>query len=391
MPPPPLPAPQLTPLPLLHVGGISKAVVIAPDDVTKIASKPCTSQQANDASEELCQDWCSQPKHCAFCKCTACKMCDAMHPPPVQALSPPPSPPRPAPSTLSPTERGTTNHATAACAQQRCHDKKCNPGKSTDCDSCTCQGCPFCQVLDPRRTGDTTVRTLNDCSWLQALRDLRAKQSFCYMMSGTDRLTCESNYVPTASRHLKDGLMTWRRCMWIPNSTDASAGGECFVGQLFSCAPPAPPRPSAPPLPLPLDPLPPPPAIAACNPVNEHDVSTVSCLSWCSPHASRAHCAYCSCSGCGFCQKRDNSAAAPVSQQYAEPQETCAERLKHAGLVDAHHKSDGPQWCFHFDNDPAACMRHYVTKDEGAFRCKHAQDADGPHCRVSTSPECVDG
>lgn len=152
----------------------------------------CSSKQSGDVSEPMCQGWCAQTKHCAFCKCSACKMCEDLSS--SQAVAQPlPSFPSTMPASLSQsastTDKASANHT--ACSK-RCHAQHCNVGRSTDCDTCTCQGCPFCQVLGKEEHVGSIVpqpMALTSCSWLQSLRDLRAKGSFCYELRNTDRLT----------------------------------------------------------------------------------------------------------------------------------------------------------------------------------------------------------
>ena len=204
-----------------------------------MTGSPCSSQQA-DMNVKMCQDWCQHPKHCAFCKCSACTMC-AYAPPGLPQVRPPTSAPK-------------ADSATRARAVQPAPFSKvqCCSG-STDCNECACRA-GTCKALKPR-----TLRSgcLADKRLRLAAVAACARQIFVVPHTMNRPAGVQSNYIyPGAQMAIGNGLTAWQRCLWYPPTDDASTG-LCVGAHPFMCLPPGPPAPMHPRLCLaPRSPLP---------------------------------------------------------------------------------------------------------------------------------------
>ena len=92
----------------------------------------CHSSEAGDAQSMMCESWCADGSHCAFCKCRGCA---ALHCP-AYAMSP----------ALPPSPRHVVCHPTLPddLDYQGC-ETWCDPSRfESHCDFCKCRGCAGC-------------------------------------------------------------------------------------------------------------------------------------------------------------------------------------------------------------------------------------------------------
>ncbi|KAL1493535.1 hypothetical protein AB1Y20_017238 [Prymnesium parvum] len=84
----------------------------------------CTPHDDSDLGVATCEDWCSEPGHCSFCKCRRCSLCQRA---------------------CDPSSEGDVHFegAPLRCAR-RCEDQ-------AHCGMCKCKGCEICKGHHPER------------------------------------------------------------------------------------------------------------------------------------------------------------------------------------------------------------------------------------------------
>lgn len=80
----------------------------------------CEPSEADDTSVALCESWCSDASHCAYCKCRGCSLCK--------------------PCTPSATDDSQFEVCESWCAV------------AEHCTACKCKGCEFCRGHHPERS-----------------------------------------------------------------------------------------------------------------------------------------------------------------------------------------------------------------------------------------------